>query len=209
MWIFYVHCSHLKWFLCFIVLFFLFPLGEDEGASLSGLPRCGPMRGGPAAEWRWDAGGFVSASAPPAGSFPPANLDSPARAADWSHTPRQTGLTRKRFCFYVYLFHFNINLCADLACFLQRTCRRLLALYDLPSWGRCELVLSLLQEPGVSYSLEDVVQAVKESHDRDFIRRLLNNECPICLSIFPRSKVGHRGERSVSAATTTRFNSYV
>lgn len=71
----------------------------------------------------------------------------------------------------------------------QRMCRRLLALYDLPSWGRCELVLSLLQEPGVTYSLEDVVQAVKESHDRDFIRRLLNNECPICLSIFPRSKM--------------------
>nr|CBN82184.1 RING finger protein 31 [Dicentrarchus labrax] len=71
----------------------------------------------------------------------------------------------------------------------QRMCRRLLALYDLPSWGRCELVLSLLQEPDVTYSLEDVVQAVKESHDKDFIRRLLNNECPICLSIFPRSKM--------------------
>ncbi|XP_072234593.1 E3 ubiquitin-protein ligase RNF31-like isoform X1 [Leuresthes tenuis] len=71
----------------------------------------------------------------------------------------------------------------------QRMCRRLLALYDLPSWGRCELVLSLLQEPGVTYSLEDVVQAVKESHDKDFIRRLLNNECPICLSIVPRSKM--------------------
>ncbi|XP_029385439.1 E3 ubiquitin-protein ligase RNF31-like isoform X2 [Echeneis naucrates] len=71
----------------------------------------------------------------------------------------------------------------------QRMCRRLLALYDLPSWGRCELVLSLLQEPGVSHSLEDVVQAVKESHDKDFIRRLLNNECPCCLSIFPRSKM--------------------
>lgn len=72
---------------------------------------------------------------------------------------------------------------------LQRMCRRLLALYDLPSWGRCELVLSLLQEPDVTYSLEDVVQAVKESHDKDFIRRLLNNECPCCLCIFPRSKV--------------------
>uniref|UniRef100_A0A3B4X4C7 E3 ubiquitin-protein ligase RNF31-like n=1 Tax=Seriola lalandi dorsalis TaxID=1841481 RepID=A0A3B4X4C7_SERLL len=66
---------------------------------------------------------------------------------------------------------------------------RLLALYDLPSWGRCELVLSLLQEPGITYSLEDVVQAVKESHDKDFIRRLLNNECPCCLSIFPRIKM--------------------
>ncbi|KAM9337319.1 E3 ubiquitin-protein ligase RNF31-like [Symphorus nematophorus] len=71
----------------------------------------------------------------------------------------------------------------------QRMCRRLLALYDLPSWGRCELVLSLLQEPDVTYSLEDVVQAVKESPDKEFIRRLLNNECPICLSIFPRSRM--------------------
>ncbi|AWP21084.1 putative E3 ubiquitin-protein ligase RNF31 [Scophthalmus maximus] len=71
----------------------------------------------------------------------------------------------------------------------QRMCRRLLALYDLPSWGRCELVLALLQEPGVTCSLEDVVQAVKDSHDKDFIRRLLNNECPCCLSIFPRRKM--------------------
>uniref|UniRef100_UPI003AAF2CF6 E3 ubiquitin-protein ligase RNF31-like n=1 Tax=Centroberyx gerrardi TaxID=166262 RepID=UPI003AAF2CF6 len=71
----------------------------------------------------------------------------------------------------------------------QRMCRRLLALYDLPSWGRCELALSLLQEPGVTYTLEDVVQAVKESHNKDFIRRLLNNECPCCLSVFPCSKM--------------------
>ncbi|XP_068566398.1 E3 ubiquitin-protein ligase RNF31-like [Cebidichthys violaceus] len=71
----------------------------------------------------------------------------------------------------------------------QRMCRRLLALYDLPSWGRCELVLTLLQEPDATYSLEDVVQAVKESHNKDFIRRLLVNECPCCLSIFPRSKM--------------------
>lgn len=83
--------------------------------------------------------------------------------------------------------------CLVLVCSLQRMCRRLLALYDLPSWGRCELVLSLLQEPDVTYSLEDVVQAAKESHDKDFIRRLLNNECPCCFSIFPRSKVGGSG----------------
>ncbi|XP_061661100.1 E3 ubiquitin-protein ligase RNF31-like isoform X2 [Syngnathoides biaculeatus] len=71
----------------------------------------------------------------------------------------------------------------------ERMCRRLLALYGLPSWGRCELTLSLLQEPDVAYSLEDVVQAVRESHDRDFIKRVLTNECPCCLSIFPRSKM--------------------
>ncbi|CAL8278660.1 unnamed protein product [Lota lota] len=71
----------------------------------------------------------------------------------------------------------------------QRTCRRLLAVYDLPSWGRCELALSLLLEHNAPYCLEDVVQAVRESHDREFIKRVLAKECPICLSIFPHSKM--------------------
>ncbi|XP_053740188.1 E3 ubiquitin-protein ligase RNF31 isoform X2 [Synchiropus splendidus] len=71
----------------------------------------------------------------------------------------------------------------------QRTCRRLLAEYGLPSWGRCELALSLLLEHCAPYSLEDVVQAVKESHDREFIKRVLAKECPICLSVFPHSKM--------------------
>ena len=59
----------------------------------------------------------------------------------------------------------------------------------MPSWGRSELALSLLQDPAAPYTLEDVVQAVRESHDRDFIRRVLAKECPICLSVFPHSKV--------------------
>uniref|UniRef100_A0A672ZZF4 RanBP2-type domain-containing protein n=1 Tax=Sphaeramia orbicularis TaxID=375764 RepID=A0A672ZZF4_9TELE len=71
----------------------------------------------------------------------------------------------------------------------QHICRRLLAVYGLPSWGRCELALSLLLEHSAPYSLEDVVQAVQESHDREFIKRVLAKECPICLSIFPHSKV--------------------
>lgn len=71
----------------------------------------------------------------------------------------------------------------------QRMCRRLLALYELPSWGRCELVLSLLQEPNVNYNLEDVVQAVKESHDREFIKKLLQHECGVCYANFPLSKM--------------------
>ncbi|TRY84124.1 hypothetical protein DNTS_026030 [Danionella cerebrum] len=71
----------------------------------------------------------------------------------------------------------------------QHICRRLLAVFDLPSWGRCELVLSLLRDPAANYTLEDVVQAVRESPDRDFIRRVLNKECPICMSVFPHSKM--------------------
>uniref|UniRef100_A0A8D3CDA5 RBR-type E3 ubiquitin transferase n=1 Tax=Scophthalmus maximus TaxID=52904 RepID=A0A8D3CDA5_SCOMX len=71
----------------------------------------------------------------------------------------------------------------------HRVCRRLLAVYDLPSWGRCELALSLLLEHSAPYALEDVVQAVRESHDREFIKRVLAKECPICLSVFPHSKM--------------------
>ncbi|XP_054624953.1 E3 ubiquitin-protein ligase RNF31 isoform X1 [Dunckerocampus dactyliophorus] len=71
----------------------------------------------------------------------------------------------------------------------QRICRRLLAVYNLPSWGRCELALSLLLEHNAPYSLDDVVQAVRESHDREFIKRVLAKECPICLSVFPHSKM--------------------
>lgn len=71
-------------------------------------------------------------------------------------------------------------------------------MYDLPSWGRCELALSLLLERSAPYSLEDVVQAVRESHDKEFIRRVLAQECPICLSVFPHSKVP---DRSCSVAS--------
>lgn len=67
-------------------------------------------------------------------------------------------------------------------------------MYDLPSWGRCELALSLLLEHSAPYSLEDVVQAVRESHDREFIKRVLAKECPICLSVFPHSKVLRHSE---------------
>ncbi|XP_028817460.1 E3 ubiquitin-protein ligase RNF31-like isoform X2 [Denticeps clupeoides] len=71
----------------------------------------------------------------------------------------------------------------------QRTCRRLLALYDLPSWGRCELALCLLQESNGEYCLEDVIEAVRDSPDRDIIRRMLSNECRACFCNFPASKM--------------------
>ncbi|XP_076856824.1 E3 ubiquitin-protein ligase RNF31-like [Brachyhypopomus gauderio] len=68
-------------------------------------------------------------------------------------------------------------------------CCRLLGLYNLPSWGRCQLALSLLQEPDVEFSLEDVIHAVREHHDKDFINRILKNECTICYGIFPQRKM--------------------
>lgn len=122
--------------------------------------------------------------------------DQPEPPIDPEHPDKQVGPEAKRPPNQTQLFSSG-RLNASFSS-LQRMCRRLLALYDLPSWGRCELVLSLLQEPDVTYSLEDVVQAVKESHDKDFIRRLLKNDCPCCLCPFPLSKVGRRRRRGAT-----------
>lgn len=71
----------------------------------------------------------------------------------------------------------------------QALLRRLLAEHSLHSWGRAELALSLLQEGEGRFSLQDVVEAVRESQDRDFIKRMLTQECAVCGWELPRNKV--------------------
>uniref|UniRef100_A0A803TT97 RBR-type E3 ubiquitin transferase n=1 Tax=Anolis carolinensis TaxID=28377 RepID=A0A803TT97_ANOCA len=74
----------------------------------------------------------------------------------------------------------------------QALLRRLLATFSLPSWGRAELVLSLMLEQPADggWELADVVEAVKASPNRDFIKRLLTWECAVCSLALPRNKVG-------------------
>ncbi|XP_028933957.1 E3 ubiquitin-protein ligase RNF31 isoform X1 [Ornithorhynchus anatinus] len=71
----------------------------------------------------------------------------------------------------------------------QSLVRRLLAVYALPSWGRAELALALLQEEPRNYELGDVVEAVRQSPDRAFLRRLLAQECAVCGWALPRNKM--------------------
>ncbi|XP_045425826.1 E3 ubiquitin-protein ligase RNF31 isoform X1 [Lemur catta] len=71
----------------------------------------------------------------------------------------------------------------------QSLVRRLLAVYALPSWGRAELALSLLQETPRNYELGDVVEAVKHSQDRAFLRRLLAQECAVCGWALPHNRM--------------------
>ncbi|XP_072271169.1 E3 ubiquitin-protein ligase RNF31 [Pyxicephalus adspersus] len=71
----------------------------------------------------------------------------------------------------------------------QANLRRLLAEHSLPSWGRAELALSLLQESEGRFSVQDVVEAVRESQDRDFIKRMLTQECAVCGWELPRNKM--------------------
>ncbi|XP_005377098.1 PREDICTED: E3 ubiquitin-protein ligase RNF31 isoform X2 [Chinchilla lanigera] len=71
----------------------------------------------------------------------------------------------------------------------QSLVRRLLAVYALPSWGRAELALSLLQETPRNYELLDVVEAVRHSQDRAFLRRLLAQECAVCSWTLPRNRM--------------------
>ncbi|CAJ0933700.1 unnamed protein product [Ranitomeya imitator] len=71
----------------------------------------------------------------------------------------------------------------------QALLRRLLAEHALHSWGRAELALSLFQEGEGRYILQDVVEAVRESQDRDFIKRMLTQECAVCGWQLPRNKM--------------------
>lgn len=71
----------------------------------------------------------------------------------------------------------------------QSLVRRLLAVYTLPSWGRAELALALLQETPRNYELLDVVEAVRHSQDRAFLRRLLAQECAVCGWALPRNRM--------------------
>uniref|UniRef100_H9G897 Uncharacterized protein n=1 Tax=Anolis carolinensis TaxID=28377 RepID=H9G897_ANOCA len=73
----------------------------------------------------------------------------------------------------------------------QALLRRLLATFSLPSWGRAELVLSLMLEQPADggWELADVVEAVKASPNRDFIKRLLTWECAVCSLALPRNKM--------------------
>ncbi|KAE8633425.1 hypothetical protein XENTR_v10001876 [Xenopus tropicalis] len=71
----------------------------------------------------------------------------------------------------------------------QAVLRRLLAEHSLHSWGRAELALSLLIEGEGRYELQDVVEAVRESQDRDFIKRMLTQECAVCGWELPRNKM--------------------
>lgn len=72
---------------------------------------------------------------------------------------------------------------------MQSLVRRLLAVHSLPSWGRAELALALLQETPRNYELGDVVEAVRQSQDRAFLRRLLAQECAVCSWALPRNRV--------------------
>ncbi|KAM8961737.1 E3 ubiquitin-protein ligase RNF31 [Pelodytes ibericus] len=71
----------------------------------------------------------------------------------------------------------------------QAVLRRLLAEHALHSWGRAELALQLLQEGEGRYDLEDVLEAVRESQDRDFIKRMLTQECAVCGWELSRKKM--------------------
>uniref|UniRef100_G1SIH7 E3 ubiquitin-protein ligase RNF31 n=1 Tax=Oryctolagus cuniculus TaxID=9986 RepID=G1SIH7_RABIT len=82
-----------------------------------------------------------------------------------------------------------LNSCGTLTPRVMSLVRRLLAVYALPSWGRAELALALLQETPRNYELGDVVEAVRQSQDRAFLRRLLAQECAVCGWALPRNRM--------------------
>lgn len=61
----------------------------------------------------------------------------------------------------------------------------------LKSWGRADLVIKILDDylPDENVSLEDIVDAVRNCHDRQSALVYLQQECLICFATFPMNKV--------------------
>ncbi|XP_071091863.1 E3 ubiquitin-protein ligase RNF31-like isoform X1 [Haliotis cracherodii] len=80
---------------------------------------------------------------------------------------------------------------------LERRIRTVLVEARLQSWGRAETVVKILdndletlkQESDYEYTLEDVVEAVRNCQDRRSSIVYLQRECVICMSRFPMSKM--------------------
>ncbi|XP_067651043.1 E3 ubiquitin-protein ligase RNF31-like isoform X2 [Haliotis asinina] len=80
---------------------------------------------------------------------------------------------------------------------LERRIRTVLVEARLQSWGRAEIVVKILdndldklkQESDYEYTLEDVVEAVRNCQDRRSSIIYLQRECVICMSKFPMSKM--------------------
>lgn len=95
------------------------------------------------------------------------------------------------------------HIIADATVDRERRIRMILVEGKLKSWGRAELVIKLLDQdlpnnyPGGSlsqgeespYSLEDVIEAVRNCNDRNSARAYLTQECSTCYSLYPMSKI--------------------
>lgn len=73
----------------------------------------------------------------------------------------------------------------------QRRIRMIFIEGKLKSWGRAELVIKILDNdlPEEDISLEDVVEAVRNCQDRNSALAYLQQECALCFTNFPMSKV--------------------
>ncbi|XP_062501000.1 E3 ubiquitin-protein ligase RNF31-like isoform X4 [Corticium candelabrum] len=73
----------------------------------------------------------------------------------------------------------------------ERRVRVLYAEYNMFSWGRAELAIRLIDERDdqCEYNISDVVDAVEAHQDCQRARDYLRQECPVCMSNFPRDKM--------------------
>ena len=67
------------------------------------------------------------------------------------------------------------------------------------SWGRAELAIRLIDERDdqCEYNISDVVDAVEAHQDCQRARDYLRQECPVCMSNFPRDKVSFKVHNSM------------
>ena len=69
---------------------------------------------------------------------------------------------------------------------IKRRIRAVLAEKDVPSWGRAEVVIKLIDK---GYEVDDSVEAARNCGDLARSLRYLKQECPLCTDERPMSQV--------------------
>ena len=69
---------------------------------------------------------------------------------------------------------------------IKRRIRAVLAEKDIISWGRAEVVIKLIDR---GHGVDDSVDAARNCGDLQRSLRYLQQECPLCVDVYPMSQV--------------------
>ncbi|KAI8479486.1 CD40 signaling pathway [Branchiostoma belcheri] len=72
----------------------------------------------------------------------------------------------------------------------ERNVRMLLCQFNLPSWGRAEQAVKLIESGEYDeYDFEDIIEAVRSCQGLESCKKYLQHECQVCTDVLPQHKL--------------------
>ncbi|CAH1270169.1 RNF31 [Branchiostoma lanceolatum] len=72
----------------------------------------------------------------------------------------------------------------------ERNVRMLLCQFNLPSWGRAEQAVKLIESGEYNdYDFEDIIEAVRSCQGLESCKKYLRHECQVCTDVLPQHKL--------------------